>query len=373
MMWSPSSTTFHGESARRTPQYPQYRLQLGRALSPWALVLGALAVGALVLGCQSTALTAAKLYIKQEKPEQAKTQLLEALETEPENAEIHYLLGTLYGKEGDFESMVASFDRSAELGSTFAATIEEYRRYHWIQSYNTGIRFARASSPDFAAANQAFGDAVLIDPTKLEAWRNLAFVRYQLDDIDGALEVYRHIAAEAPTDTLTFNSLGVLLLGEGRQREAGEAFERVLELDPVHAGALINLAVVYSDEGRTEEAEALYVRAGAANPEAAQPHYNLGNLYWGQKRYEEAARAYEQAMERDPADPDTRFNLAVTYLSLNEHEAALPLLQALSEETPDNGPVWRELGRTWALLGKVSESEKAYGMAEALGEFAPSE
>jgi len=356
----PSSTQVHGESVRR-------------ALSAWMWLACALALGAFALGCQSTALTAAKLYIKQEKPDAAKEQLLAALQAEPENAEIHYLLGTLYGKEGDFESMVASFDQSLGLSSSFAAQIDEYRRFHWIQSYNSGIRFARANTPDFNAANESFENAVLIDPGKLEAWRNLAFVRYQMEDIEGAVGAYRHIATEAPTDTVSLNSLGVLLLGEGRQGEAAEVFEQVLELDPTHAGALINLAVVYTDEGRVDEAEAMYKRAGEADPEAAPPYYNLGNLYWGQKRYDEAAAAYEAAVERDPTDPDSRFNLAVTYLSLNNPDDALPLLQALSEETPDNGPVWRELGRTWALLGKVRESEKAYGMAEALGEFEPTE
>lgn len=357
---SPSSTEVCSESGRRASGY-------------WLRLACALALGALALGCQSTALTAAKLYIKQEKPGEAKEQLLQALQTEPENAEIHYLLGTLYGQEEDFESMVASFERSLELSSKFAAPIDEHRRYHWIQSYNKGIRFARANSPDFEAANRAFGDATLIDPSKLEAWRNLAFVRYQVDDVDGAVEVYRYIAAEAPTDTVTCNSLGVLLLGEGRAAEAAEAFEQVLALDPSHSGALINLAVVYTDEGRSEEAEALYRRAAEVDPEAAQPHHNLGNLYWNQKRYNEAAEAYRAAVERDPEDADSRFNLAVTYLSLDDPAAALPLLQPLSEETPDNGSVWRELGRTWALLGKVRESERAYGVAEQLGEFGSEE
>ncbi|MFH1571190.1 MAG: tetratricopeptide repeat protein [Gemmatimonadota bacterium] len=332
---------------------------------------GVLAIGALGVSCQSASLTAAKLYIKQEQPERAKQQLLEGLQTEPQNPEIPYLLGTLYGKEGDYAAMVDAFGRSLALSPKYASQIDEYRRFYWIQSYNNGIRYARTSDPDYAAARQAFEAAVLIDSARLEAWRNLAFARYHVDDIDGAIAAYEHIASSAPTDTVTFNSLGVLYLGESRPTEAARAFQHVLELDPVHQGALVNLAVVYTDAGRLAEAEELYLRATTANPEASPPYYNLGNLYWNQKRYKEAATAYGRAVELTPDDPDARFNLAVTFLSLDDPDSALPLLQKLSEDTPDNGSVWRELGRTWALKGKVRESEHAYERAEALGEFAP--
>ena len=52
-----------------------------------------LALITLALGCQSSALTAAKLYLQQEEPQKAKDQLVLALETEPQNAEAHFLLG----------------------------------------------------------------------------------------------------------------------------------------------------------------------------------------------------------------------------------------------------------------------------------------
>jgi len=98
-----------------------------------------------------------------------------------------------------------------------------------------------------------------------------------------------------------------------------------------------------------------------------RPHYNLCNLYWNAKRFDEAAAAYRQAMALTPEDVDVRFNLAVTYLSLEDPDNALPLLQGLSEQTPDNGSVWRELSRTYALKDMPKESEHAHQMAEALG------
>ena len=67
-------------------------------------------------------------------------------------------------------------------------------------------------------------------------------------------------------------------------------------------------------------------------------------------------------------DLDARFNLAITHLALKELAAAQPLLESLSVEDPENGIVWRELGRIYALQAQIPESEAAYERAEALGQ-----
>ena len=69
-----------------------------------------------------------------------------------------------------------------------------------------------------------------------------------------------------------------------------------------------------------------------------------------------------------PGDLDARFNLAITYLALEELDSALPLLESLSEERPDDGVVWRELGRIYALTARIADSEAAYARAESLGQ-----
>jgi len=333
----------------------------------WLRLACALALGTLTLGCQSAALTAAKLYIKQEKPGEAKEQLVLALETEPDNPEVHYLLGTLLGEDGEYEAMAGSFQRSLELSTGFAGRIDQHRQYYWARAYNQGVRLSRSESPDYPAAQQSFRAATVIIPDSLMGWRNLAYVYYQMEDLDSAIEVYERIAVDAPSDTASFNSLGVLCLGKGRMEDAEQAFSHVLELDAEHTGALINLAVICTETERLEQAEELYRRAIAADPQASQPQYNLGNLYWNAQRYGEAAEAYRQALALTPEDEDVRYNLAVTYLSLDDPDSALPLLQWLSEQTPDNGSVWRELSRTYAIKDMPEESKHAHQMAEALG------
>ena len=331
------------------------------------MALLCLAAG-VALGCQGSALTGAKLYLQQGEAERAKEQLLLALETEPENPEVHYLLGRVYGDEGEYAPMSESFDRSLELSGEFRPQIEELRRRNWTKLYNQGVERATAEPPDFSAAAEWFKLATTVDPELLDAWRNLAISHSRLSDLDGAIQAYEFVAARAPEDSSTFHHLGMLYLEKGDPTSAERTFEQLLESSPRHVGALTGLASLYVDRERYAEAEAAYERALEAAPEIWQTHFNIGNLYWNLDRFDSARDAYLRALELNPDDTDTRFNLAVTWLALERTDEALPHLEELSRRTPENATVWRELGRVYALDERIEESEAAYEAAAALEE-----
>ena len=322
----------------------------------------------IALGCQGSALTGAKLYLQQGEAEKAKEQLMLALATEPDHPEVHFLLGRVYGEQGEYASMSKSFDRSLELSEDFRPRIEELRRRYWTGLYNEGVERATAEPPDFSAAAASFRLATTVDPEPLDAWRNLAISHFRLSDLDGAIQAYEFVAARAPEDSSTFHHLGMLYLEKGDLTSAERTFEQLLESNPRHLGALTSLASVYVDSERFGEAEAAYGRALEAAPEIWQTHFNLGNLYWKLNRFDSARDAYLRALELNPDDTDSRFNLAVTCLALERTDEALPHLEELSRRTPGNAAVWRELGRVYALQERIAESEAAYETAAALEE-----
>ena len=332
-----------------------------------SIALLCLAAG-VALGCQGSALTGAKLYLQQGEAERAKEQLVLALETEPDNPEVHYLLGRVYGDEGEYASMSESFDRSLELSEEFRPQIEELRRRYWTNLYNQGVERATAEPPDFSGAAGLFKLATTVDPESLDAWRNLAISHFRLSDLDGAIQAYEFVAARAPEDSSTFHHLGMLYYEKGDLTSAERTFDQLLEASPRHVGALTGLASLYVDSERFVDAEAAYQRAIEAAPEIWQTHFNIGNLYWNLDRFESARDAYLQALELNPDDTDTRFNLSITWLALERTDEALPHLEELSRRTPENATVWRELGRVYALEERIEESEAAYATAAALEE-----
>ena len=331
------------------------------SISRWVLI----PAGFLWLaGCQTTGLTSAKLYLKQEKPQQAKEQLKVALQTQPDNPEIHYLLGKIAGTERRYTEMAGYFERSLEIGPRFQQEIGEQRRYYWALLYNRGVREDSGKEPDLTAMREFFRLATVVQPDRLEAWRNLAYAQYRQEEYDAALQTYRSIVDRAPADTSSYNSLGVLYYHQGRSDEAAAAYTRLLELDPSHTGALTNLAVIYFEQGRLSEAESSYLRAIEIDPGSWESHYNLGNLYWRQEDHAAARDAFSSAVGLNPEHEDLRYNLAITYLALEDLDSALPLLVQLSVDIPGKASVWRELGRIYAIKDLVKKSEEAYARAE---------
>ena len=320
----------------------------------------------LLAGCQSASLTAAKLYVQEGETQRAIEQLQVALEEDSANPEIHYMLGELAAEEGRYGAMAESFGKALNLGDAFRLKIKQVRDHYWARQYNRGVAQVTGGTPDLKDAHSIFTSATVIDPQRLEAWRNLAYVNYRLEDLTAATATYEHILSIAPADTASLSALGTLYLNQERYERAVEALVKRTEADTAGANTFVNLGIAYERLQRSEEAKEAYIAAVEADPALFTGHYNLGNFYWSQEQYSEAAQSYEQAVGLKPEDVDALFNLAVTYLSLDDLDRALPLLQDLSQRTPDKGTVWRELGRIYALKGEIEQSEQAYERADSL-------
>jgi tetratricopeptide (TPR) repeat protein len=93
--------------------------------------------------------------------------------------------------------------------------------------------------------------------------------------------------------------------------EAVEAYEKVLELNPSAAGALVNLGTIYYRQRKFREAEMYYAQAIQADPAYPLAQFNLGNLYDELGRVGEALEHYRRALELNPNYADAHFNLAL--------------------------------------------------------------
>lgn len=106
--------------------------------------------------------------------------------------------------------------------------------------------------------------------------------------------------------------------------QARRAYEKVLELDPGHADALVNLGRLLHEEGELESAADHYRRAleaaGGDHPTAA---YNLGIACEDLGRDAQAAAAYEQALSADPTFADAHYNLSRVRERMGDRLSAL--------------------------------------------------
>jgi len=95
--------------------------------------------------------------------------------------------------------------------------------------------------------------------------------------------------------------------------EAIRTYLQVLEMEPQHAAAHINLGTLYYNRRDFVAAEKHYRLAVAADSRYALAYFDLGNVLDETERLEEAIAAYRTAIQLAPTYADAHYNLALAY------------------------------------------------------------
>ena len=112
------------------------------------------------------------------------------------------------------------------------------------------------------------------------------------------------------------------------QVQAISAYQRVLELDPEHAAAHINVGTLHYNRQEYQLAEEHYREAIAIDPRYALAYFDLGNVLDETSRVTEAIQAYHTALQLAPTYADAHYNLALAYEKVKQPRMALKHWQA---------------------------------------------
>ena len=105
--------------------------------------------------------------------------------------------------------------------------------------------------------------------------------------------------------------------------QAMDVYRQLLEIDPQHAAAHINLGTLLYNQQNFVDAEKSYRRAIEADAHYALAHFDLGNVLDETGRLEEAVEAYEAALKINPQYADAHYNVALAFERLKMPRKAL--------------------------------------------------
>jgi protein O-GlcNAc transferase len=141
--------------------------------------------------------------------------------------------------------------------------------------------------------------AVRIAPGDGRAWANLAKLRLDMGDVEGAVADYGRATTVDPDHAdLRFNAAGALAQA-GRRDEAIAELERACALDETHVQSLANLGNLYRQAGRLTESREALERAAEVSPGNPQVLHSLGVTLAGGRDYARAAARFRRALELD--------------------------------------------------------------------------
>jgi tetratricopeptide (TPR) repeat protein len=130
-----------------------------------------------------------------------------------------------------------------------------------------------------------------------------ALRHHRAGELAAAEAEYREILLRAPRHPDVLNMLGAICLQTGREGEAIQLLNRLLEIRPHSCEVHNNVGVVLGTVGRLLEAEASYRRAINLRPGYADAYHNLANTLKKLARLDEAEQVLRDGLRHAPTHP----------------------------------------------------------------------
>lgn len=279
-------------------------------------------------------------------------------------------LDRVYAKLGRFQDLVENLEKQVQLAATPRQKITLWERIAGIFD---------EEFLDHQRAAQALEAILEIDPA--HATSLTALVRHyrsldRWEDVASLYERQLKLATEPDQQLeLTLALARVLVEQIGSSERATKAYEKALEINPEHAGALEALARLRETAGDADAAlsaiEALAEKA--SSPEAkAEQYVRAAKLLEGRGDRDGAIERYKAALDANPADSGAAASLRSAYLARGDVNAAIQLLERELERTEGDRAKARLAGELSLLYrDRLQDSKRAEEAAKRALSYDP--
>jgi tetratricopeptide (TPR) repeat protein len=276
-------------------------------------------------------------HISTGKYREAIAELQKFLQIYPDNALAHKDLGVLFYQEGDKEKSLTHYEQASDL-----------------------------------------------QPENITFQKNLAdFYHVELGRIEDALRIYVRVLESAPEDVETLLITGHICVALKQFDDAKDFYQRVLEIQPWNADAGRNLdklreilnqqdvprsieemyqaAQSVANEGRNGEAIQRLEKLLESFPDFAVAHNDLGVLYYKTGNKAQACEHYEKSAQLEPTNIISQKNLADFYSAeMAEFEKAMQIYIRVLENFPEDIESLMAIGFICEAMYKPEDADVFY-------------
>ena len=316
-----------------------------------------------------------------------------ALKLKPGNVDIISSLGIALTKNGQIAEALPHLTHVAEL-----------KRYIPHDFYHLGEAYA--AEKQWMKAAEAFkkgADIRGIDPNGYSYWATMLFNADKVDEafeaylqkvkkldlnqthVDSsvylaeiyrirgqhslALGQYQIVLRHRPNDVESLFQAGYLAFKLDQLGQAKDYFQRLLQVDPKHAGAAANFAALEAEHNENkkrsdQKTPGISLRdVVQANPNSAEAHTNLGAQLLTEGLFAEAVPILEKAVSLKPNSAAAQYNLGLAQLKTAQYEKAVVSLQKALELKSNWPEAHNNLGLAYANVNKWDEAASAHRKA----------
>lgn len=239
------------------------------------------------------------------------------------------------------------------------------------------------SNPDSATAHEILGTALMFDGRTDDGLRSLQEAhRLAPDETSPIIKIgdvfmvrgeygkagdqYARAIELAPDNLLAHRRLGLLLDNRGDFEPAISHYRRGLSAaDNPYMQTRIRLARLYNLTGRYRETVELF---GDNAPEVSTipaANFVLGNAHLGLNEVDQAISSFEIAARLDPESQKAHLALGIVYRLNGEYERSLEELRAATRAQPDLPEGYLQTGETLLQMNRFDEALRSFEKAAA--------
>jgi tetratricopeptide (TPR) repeat protein len=156
------------------------------------------------------------------------------------------------------------------------------------------------SEGDYALARTCYQQALGLRSDDPDVHYGLATVCFLLNDLASSAYHFKEVTRLDPLRAGAYVNLGAVQNRLEQYDEAVHSLRRGIQLDMNRPEGYYNLGLVYRRKGQPDMAIQAYREAVRVNPRMADAHYNIANLYLEKEQFALAVAHYKQALELRP-------------------------------------------------------------------------
>ncbi|NIJ55435.1 tetratricopeptide repeat protein [Dyadobacter arcticus] len=292
-------------------------------------------------------LNIASLYKENGQNERELSNLLKALQVDPENFDAHMALADYYDRSNRKMEALDHYEKSISIRPHWA---------DWVYNFIGNVYF---SIDNFEKSEHFYQKALDLNGNQpvyrenlagaIEAHADALTTKLQFDE---AQSLYLR-AVQIDDGADRWNAFGTFYMKKEDWHQALECFSKAIDLEPDRPDIYENIGDAYQNLDRLEDAERSFLKALEIAPTDDIYANRLGVFYYETKNYKNAEQYYREALAKNPSSPVYLQNICLTFVELNELDQAEPFCLGLIEKEPSNGYALN-------LLGTIYYHQKKY-------------
>ncbi len=186
-----------------------------------------------------------------------------------------------------------------------------------------------------------------------------------------ALNAFNKAIELNPQDAAAYSSRGLTYYFLGKYQQAIKAFNKAIQIDPQLDIAYNNRGITYAELGNYKQAINDFTKSIELNPQRANLYYNRGLAYHKLGNYQQAINDYTKAIQGDVIDKlidrlqDTWVysNRGLAYHKLGNHQQAINDFNKAIELDPQNAAAYSGRGNAYNDLGNYQQAINDFNKA----------